>query len=39
MKKLNVGVIGAGFMGKAHVVGYSNMPKLFWPPPAIPVMK
>lgn len=39
MKKLNVGIIGAGFMGKAHVVGYSNMPKLFWPPPAIPVMK
>ncbi|MCL2562460.1 MAG: Gfo/Idh/MocA family oxidoreductase [Oscillospiraceae bacterium] len=39
MKKLNVGVIGAGFMGKAHVVGYSNMPKLFWPAPAIPVMK
>ena len=39
MKKLNVGVIGAGFMGKAHVVGFSNMPKLFWPAPAIPVMK
>jgi predicted dehydrogenase len=39
MKELNVGVIGAGFMGKAHVVGYSNMPKLFWPAPAIPVMR
>ncbi len=39
MKKLNVGLIGAGFMGKAHVVGYSNMPKLFWPAPAMPVMK
>lgn len=39
MKKLNVGLIGAGFMGKAHVVGYSNMPKLFWPAPAVPVMK
>ena len=26
-------------MGKAHVVGYSNMPKLFWPAPAMPVMK
>lgn len=39
MKKLNIGVIGAGFMGKAHVVGYSNMPKLFWPAPAMPVMK
>ncbi|MCL1996720.1 MAG: Gfo/Idh/MocA family oxidoreductase [Defluviitaleaceae bacterium] len=39
MKKLNVGIIGAGFMGKAHVVGYSNMPKLFWPAHAVPVMK
>ena len=39
MKKLNIGLIGAGFMGKAHVVGYSNMPKLFWPAPAVPVMK
>ena len=39
MKRLNIGVIGAGFMGKAHVVGYSNMPKLFWPAPAMPVMK
>ncbi len=39
MRKLNVGLVGAGFMGKAHVVGYSNMPKLFWPAPAIPVMK
>lgn len=26
-------------MGKAHVVGYSNMPKLFWPAPAMPVLK
>lgn len=39
MKKLNVGLVGAGFMGKAHVVAYSNMPKFFWPAPAIPVLK
>ena len=39
MKKLNVGLIGAGFMGKAHSVAYSNMPKFFWPAPAIPVFK
>ncbi|MGF6991529.1 putative dehydrogenase [Lachnospiraceae bacterium PM6-15] len=39
MKKLNIGLVGAGFMGKAHVVGYSNMPKLFWPAPAMPVFK
>jgi len=38
MKKLNIGLIGAGFMGKAHVVGYSNMPKFFWPAPAVPVL-
>ncbi len=39
MRKLNVGLIGAGFMGKAHVIGYSNMPKLFWPAPAMPILK
>jgi predicted dehydrogenase len=39
MKKLNVGLIGAGFMGKAHVVGYTTMPKYFWPAPAMPVLK
>ncbi len=39
MKKLNIGLVGAGFMGKAHVIGYSNMPKLFWPAPAMPVLK
>ena len=39
MKKLNVGLVGAGVMGKAHVVAYSNMPKLFWPAPAMPVLK
>ena len=26
-------------MGKAHVVAYSNMPKLFWPAPFYPVFK
>lgn len=39
MKKMNVGIIGAGFMGKAHVVGYSNVPKFFWPTPVMPIMK
>lgn len=33
MKKLNVGLVGAGFMGKAHSIGYSDMPKYFWPAP------
>jgi predicted dehydrogenase len=36
MKTLNVGVIGAGFMGKAHSLAYAAMPMFFWPPPAIP---
>lgn len=39
MKKLNIGLIGAGFMGKAHSVAYSNMPKFFWPAPAMPILK
>ncbi|SHE59552.1 Gfo/Idh/MocA family protein [Alkalibacter saccharofermentans] len=39
MKKLNIGLVGAGFMGKAHSVAFSNMPKFFWPAPAVPVFK
>lgn len=26
MKKLNVGMIGGGFMGKAHALAYAGMP-------------
>ncbi|AYA77486.1 gfo/Idh/MocA family oxidoreductase [Bacillus sp. Y1] len=36
MKKLNVGMIGGGFMGKAHSLAYAGMPMFFWPAPAIP---
>lgn len=36
MRKLNVGLIGAGFMGKAHSLAYAAMPMFFWPAPAIP---
>ena len=36
MKTVNVGVIGAGFMGKAHSLAYSAMPMFFWPAPAMP---
>ena len=36
MRTLNVGVIGAGFMGKAHSLAYAAMPMFFWPPPALP---
>lgn len=39
MKNLNVGLIGAGFMGKAHSLAYVAMPMFFWPAPAMPVRK
>ena len=39
MKQMNVGLVGAGFMGKAHCVAYANMQKFFWPAPFVPVMK
>ena len=39
MKKYNVGLIGAGFMGKAHSMAYACMPMFFWPAPGIPVRK
>ena len=39
MKKMNVALVGAGFMGKAHCVAYANMPKLFPDAPFIPVFK
>ena len=39
MKKLNIGLIGAGFMAKAHSIAYAGMPMFFWPAPAIPHKK
>jgi predicted dehydrogenase len=39
MQKLNVAMIGGGFMGKAHAMAYASMPMFFWPAPAIPVRK
>lgn len=36
MKTLNVGLIGAGFMAKAHSLAYAAMPMFFWPAPALP---
>jgi predicted dehydrogenase len=39
MRKLNVAMIGGGFMGKAHAMAYAAMPMFFWPAPAIPVRK
>jgi predicted dehydrogenase len=37
MHRLNVGMIGGGFMGKAHALAYAAMPMFFWPAPAIPI--
>src|SRR5579875_373634 len=34
--EVNVGLIGAGFMGKAHSLAYAALPMFFWPPPATP---
>ncbi len=39
MQELNVGLIGGGFMGKAHSLAYAGMPMFFWPAPAMPVRK
>jgi len=39
MKTVNIGLIGAGFMAKAHSIAYAGMPMFFWPAPAIPVKK
>ena len=38
-KKLNIAMIGGGFMGKAHAMAYAAMPMFFWPAPALPVRK
>lgn len=38
-EKINIGLIGAGFMAKAHSIAYAGMPMFFWPAPAIPVKK
>lgn len=39
MKTYNVGLIGAGFMAKAHSVAYAGMPMFFWPAPALTYKK
>jgi predicted dehydrogenase len=37
MKNINVGLIGGGFMGKAHSLAYSAVPMFFWPSEIMPV--
>ncbi len=37
MKEYKIGMIGAGFMAKAHSLAYATMPMFFWPAPGLPV--
>jgi predicted dehydrogenase len=34
--EIGVGMLGYGFMGKAHTNGYKTIPYMIYPPPAIP---
>jgi predicted dehydrogenase len=38
-KKIGVGMLGYAFMGKAHTNGFKKLPYIYYPPPAIPVLK
>src|SRR5262249_41430951 len=33
---VGVGMLGYGFMGRAHANAYHKLPYTFWPPPAVP---
>lgn len=37
MKEYKIGMVGAGFMAKAHSLAYATMPMFFSPAPGIPV--
>ena len=37
MKELKVGLLGSSFMGRTHSNAYNQMPKFFYPPPAMPI--
>ena len=39
MREIRVGLIGAGWMGKAHSVAYKNVPMVFGPEPAVPQLE
>jgi len=38
-KKIGVGMLGYAFMGKAHTNAFKKLPYIYYPPPAIPVLK
>jgi predicted dehydrogenase len=37
MKEIKVGMLGYSFMGRAHSNAFNQMPKFFYPPPAMPI--
>ena len=39
MREIRIGLVGAGWMGKAHTVAYRNVPLVFGPEPAIPTLE
>jgi predicted dehydrogenase len=39
MREIRIGLIGAGWMGKAHSVAYRNVPMVFGPEPAVPKLE
>jgi predicted dehydrogenase len=39
MREVRVGLVGAGWMGKAHAVAYKNLPLVFGPEPAVPKLE
>lgn len=38
-RDLGIGMLGYAFMGKAHTNAYKKLPYIYYPPPAIPVLK
>ena len=38
IQTINIGLIGTGFMGRAHSVAFKKVPMIFNPPPAIPTL-
>jgi predicted dehydrogenase len=39
MREIRIGLIAAGWMGKAHSVAYRNVPMVFGPEPAVPKLE
>jgi predicted dehydrogenase len=39
MREIKIGLVGAGWMGKAHSVAYQNVPLVFGPEPGVPKLE